>query len=86
MTGISPASNSSIFGNADNPISAFYTPNPSPYSFAAGQWYVNSGEVSNDQAVTTKWNPQRMGNVSSVFVIRDLSGGVDYKVGTYSAH
>ena len=86
INGISPASNTSINANRDNPISASFTPNPIPYSFATGQWYVNSGEVSNDQAVTTNWNPQRSGNVSSVFLMRDLSGGVDYKVGTYSAN
>jgi len=85
INSVSPSTNTAIVGNADNNISAQLTYNPSPLSFSPVQWYVSAGTMHNDRALSTSWNPQQNGNQTSVFVARDLLGGVDFKVNNYTA-
>ncbi|MES2615743.1 MAG: hypothetical protein V4591_10040 [Bdellovibrionota bacterium] len=85
INNVSPASGSTIAAEGNNNISAQLTYNPSAFSFSPVQWYVSSGTMDNDRALSTSWNPNKDGAVSSLFVARDLLGGVDYMLSNYTA-
>jgi hypothetical protein len=85
ILGFSPASGAGISAQSNNSFCSEFTSNPlSPY--ASGQWYVSSGEIDNSQAACTSWNPKKSGDVSAVFVLRDLIGGSDFYSARYSSN
>ena len=85
ISSVSPANSNAVAAQSDNNISAALTYNPSPFSFSPVQWYVSAGTINNDRAMSTSWNPNQGGGVSSVFVARDLLGGMDFSLNNYTA-
>ncbi|WP_186644597.1 hypothetical protein [Fluviispira vulneris] len=89
---LSPIANSTINANSDNTISAPVTIPSVPTGRDANsslfqastriQWYVSSGSLDLDTASTTTWNPETTAgtSVGGVVVVRDLLGGVDFKI------
>lgn len=84
INSVSPIVNSNLIANQDNSISGNLTYNPSPNSFSPLQWYVSSGTLKNQNALSTNWNPDHSGTLTSVLVTRDLLGGSDYRVTNYT--
>jgi hypothetical protein len=50
------------------------------------QWYVSKGKINNVRSAKIKWKPDFAGKVSAVAVVRDLQGGVDFKLKTVDSN
>ena len=77
-------SSTNIVANLSTPtIPSPRDPNNSIYNAELRvQWYVNAGNLDLDTANSTFWNPGlgAGASVGGFFVVRDLLGGVDFKV------
>ncbi|KAB8033428.1 hypothetical protein [Fluviispira multicolorata] len=92
FSSISPAANSVLNGNSSSSISVGVTipsvpfpRDPNNTNFQAKtriQWYVTNGSLSLDTSSSTDWNPESNAGttVGGFVVVRDLLGGVDFKV------